>query len=46
MKKVVITKGGFMKSKELDEILSTDEVMFEGDSTECNNYIHSIKPRR
>jgi hypothetical protein len=39
---VVITKDGFMTSKKPDEVLKTDERMFEGTPEQCNNFIHSI----
>ncbi len=44
--KVVITKNGFMCTKAVGTILDTDEVLFTGTPTTCNNFIHSIKPPR
>ena len=43
MEIVVITKDGYMTSKEPSKVLSTDDVMFKGNNKECNNFIHSIK---
>jgi hypothetical protein len=42
MEIVVITKNGFMTSKEPKDVLGTDTVMYEGTPKECNNFIHSI----
>ena len=43
MEIVVITKDGFMESKKPNEVLKTDERMFEGTPKQCNNFIHSIR---
>ena len=44
---VVITKDGFMTQKKIMDILYSDEVMkCRGTAKECNNFIHSIKPKR
>lgn len=40
---VVITKEGFMTAKKPDEVLKSDNVLFEGSEIECNNFIHSIR---
>jgi len=42
MEVVVITKDGYMTSKEPSKVLDTDEIMFNGNPKECNNFIHSI----
>lgn len=44
---VVITEKGFMTAKKPYEVLDTDEVMAcRGSTKECNDFIHSIKPKR
>lgn len=44
-KQVVITKGGFATTKEIDKVDPTDKVLFTGTADECEAVLHGGKRR-